>query len=126
MFRLEWAQVDRQGSKNGGLTNSEALFKAPKRNDEPRLAIISASGTKPGLPHREVLKDYLDESWRILTTTKRVGRVAPNSPIALANRKKQPQYDTESNDIQISWSSAEGMKWKPAGAEIDRSDLSLY
>jgi len=119
---LDLVKVPHHGSIH---SHSNALCKASRRAEKPRLAVISA-GTRPGLPHRTVLENYLDAGWTVLITTKRVGPVRGNSPLDLANRKGPPPADPDLKDIKISWNSRDGMNWEPTEATIQRSELSLY
>lgn len=88
-----------------------------------KVAVVSA-GTRSGLPERGVLADYLSNQWVLrITTTRGVSRPKAHFSFLVS---KPSSFPTGSHDIPLSWSTADGLRWKPPEAQVTETDLASY
>lgn len=84
------------------------------------IAAVS-TGSFEGLPDREVLADYLNHKWKVILTTKRIK--ARDQSLLYAFGEKSV---VRKHDLCITWSEELGLRWTPAEASLDDSELDAY
>lgn len=101
------------------------LCRAKRKDRNDRFAVISA-GERPKLPDREVIRDYLNEGWTVMSTTRRRRRPAFDRPMTLADRSGSTNPVFTSRTITLSWRSGASLSAAPADAIVSTADLDLY
>jgi hypothetical protein len=118
---LNAVKVPHHGSPG---SHCHALCQIIGISQEVKVAVVSA-GMRPLLPERSVLADYLSCNWTLLiTTTRGVRRQRTHFSSLIA--KKPSSFATGQYDIQLSWSSAEGLRWRPPESQVVQADLASY
>ena len=119
--RFESLKIPHHGSINGHWKNLCRL----KSDQANAIAAISV-GTQYSLPKASVIGDYLDEGWRVLSTTTRSGPSKANRVIEQFSRKSDLPQETATHDIRLAWNSRGGIEWSPTASEIRGTDLQFY
>ena len=119
---IHGTKVSHHGSSHSHVAE---LCRGKRDSAIDRVAVISA-GTRPGLPHCEVLRDYLREEWIVLITTKRNQCRTKSHPFEIAGRRRHVETKYESHDIQITWCPESGMTWNPIAARLAEDDCDEY
>jgi beta-lactamase superfamily II metal-dependent hydrolase len=99
------------------------------RSIEPasgRETAAISSGTRSGLPDREVIRQYQLEGWKVMATTIRSEQPRRSNPLHLADRSGAVHTNSRRYTIRISWGPRPGLKSEPAESEIPESCLHLY
>jgi beta-lactamase superfamily II metal-dependent hydrolase len=89
-----------------------------------KVAVVSA-GMRRLLPERGVLADYLNNKWTLLITTTR-GVRRRRARFSSLISKNPSSFSTGTHDIQLFWSAADGLQWKPLAAQVKEDDLGSY
>lgn len=97
-----------------------------RRTTGTAIAAISTGSDYKVLPDREVLSDFINASWRVLITTKRVGKPQQDRVLTLASRNKPDPFLLERNTIVARWTQRDSFTWSPVRAEVTRVDLGNY
>lgn len=107
-----------------GSLDSHSGSDAPlcRKDGRECIAAISA-GKSRGLPDRRVLEEYLASGWTVLTTTKRMPQ-RYNYGFEVAAKRRNTVF--QRNEIQIRWSSEEGLRWTPFEARVEWAELANY
>ena len=120
--RFDVVKVSHHGSIH---SHSKVLVSSGKESVQ-RVAAISC-GTRTALPDRQVIRNYLENGWIVLTTTRRKIEEVHNRPFELVNRRKtETELLIETHDIIIEWTEEDNLGWRPAEAEIHIKDLENY
>jgi len=106
-------------------SHTGGLCEAKRKDSTARIAAISA-GTRTALPDKEVMRAYLNEEWVVLLTTTRTANRRANYLMEIADRSDAAAYGISQQDITISWSPSQGLKWEPPNARVRSSALDLY
>jgi hypothetical protein len=101
------------------------LCQSRHKADSGCVATISA-GTRDGLPNADVLRDYLNEGWKVMVTTSKKAASRRNALMDIANRGGQGQYTAVENTIVVSWSMSTGLSAEPKDAEVHTEDIKMY
>ncbi len=91
-----------------------------------RATAAISSGTRSGLPDREVIRQYQLEGWKVMATTIRLGHPHRSNPLHLADRSRAVQTNSRRHTIRISWGPRPGLESEPAESEITEPCLHLY
>ena len=112
---------------HGSLASHNEALPTMTRNDRAeRFAVISA-GTRPKLPDRTVIEEFLRHSWCVMSTTRQQAETPqPSRPMTLASRQPIEASSILTHDIEISWHSETRLNAKPEAAILSREDTSLY
>lgn len=111
---------------HGSIKSHAASLCQMRRSGQGEQTGAVSSGTRPALPDREVLREYLQSGWSVMTTSTRVHRVAPSLPMTLADRPVSKGVDVVRHTIRLSWRPTGGLTGEPAAAKIGLSDLNRY
>lgn len=85
------------------------------------------AGTRPVLPDRVVLMDYLSAGWQTMSTTTRSTPLTASNPMTLADRTQRVRVGSpESHLVHLSWSPVDGLSSGPKAAIIQLHDLQCY
>ena len=114
-------KVPHHGSRNGHC--KELCDCSPK--DGKGTAVISV-GNKYRLPRANVLRDYLDENWTVLSTTTRRCSYRPNRLIEVFGRALPTEVQSEQHDVILTWTPGESPLWTPREAEILSFEVGNY
>lgn len=96
-----------------------------RRGASPSVAAVSA-GHFDVLPDRLVLQDFLQQGWTLLLTTKRIGGKEKRTPLSLSGISTSMNFSVERNDLNVSWSATQGLKWEPQSAQLEEAELIHY
>ena len=111
---------------HGSIESHTRQLCAAKRADRTECLAAISAGTRRALPDREVMRAYLSEEWVVLLTTTRTGKRRANYLMEVADRSAVAPHDVSQQDIAISWSPSQGLKWEPPNARVRSSTLDLY
>lgn len=106
-------------------SHSPRLPKMKKSGSRAGAAVVSA-GTRRALLDREVLREYLQEGWDVMSTTTRGEQPGPNLPMTLANRGRPDADEIRRFSLQLSWNPSDGLLAGPTEAKITTNDLVHY
>ena len=95
-----------------------------RRPEVECVAAISA-GRMRVLPDREVLKDFLNNNWTVLVTTKRVAH-RTRQALELFGRNPDEHTDFQARNLRITWSEDRHMEWSPEEAKISATEVDNY
>jgi len=116
-------KVPHHGSKKSHLPR----ICTTRHQDGLNVAAISVGATRPVLPDRLVLADYLQAGWQVMATTTKGGRTSPTHPMMLISRSKAvPAKGPRSHLIHLAWTPTSGLSAEPDEAIIGPNELPLY
>ena len=119
------AEFDAIKIPHHGSINSRTPNLCRMKRANLAMAVASADMRGP-LPDREVLREFLQIGWSVMSTTSKRTKKRPSLPMTLANRGTDDEAEVFRNTIKISWDSENGMSAEPDGARIRAEDLDHY
>ncbi len=121
--RFDTVKVPHHGSL---ASHWSALCGRKTSNPKSGVAAISAGSSRPGLPDRQVIQDYLEHDWTVLGTSRRQVVSQKNSLYQVIYGSPQRSSEEIPSDIKISWSPSLGVTWEPLDARVGHSDLGAF
>jgi hypothetical protein len=98
---------------------------SPRRPEVERVAAISAGRRMAVLPDREVLKDFLNNNWTVLVTTKRLAHRTQHA-LELFDRNPDDHNDFQARKLKITWARDGRLGWSPEEAKISATEVDNY
>ena len=95
------------------------------RRPEVKCVAAISAGRMGVLPDREVLKDFINNNWTVLVTTK---RLAQGTKYALEFFGQNPNDYTyfQASNLKITWSEDRQLEWSPEEAQISLPEIENY